>query len=173
MGLFDDILEEEGMVEPPPQKQNAIRKGGLFDDILEEEGMLAEEPVVEEPQIDRDYFKPKPLKTEKEKREIGTIEGISNAAKNAFDSSRQAMDVVGGVTPEEAQNISKIEFDKKARKLAPGYDEYQKAEGTDAVWAFAKNPIEVTSNIIAEGLAGSLPALGAGLVTGGEVILVS
>ena len=99
--------------------------------------------------------------------EIGTIEGIANAARNAFDSSRQAMDVVGGVTPEEAQNIAKIEFDKKSRKLAPGYDEYQKAEGWDAAWAFAKNPIEVTSNIIAEGLAGSLPALGAGLAAGG------
>ena len=115
----------------------------------------------------RDRFAPRPLITEKEEQEIGTLEGISNAAKNAFDSSRQAMDVVGGVTPEEAQNIAKIEFDKKSRKLAPGYDEYQKAEGMDAVWAFAKNPIEVTSNIIAEGLAGSLPALGAGLVTGG------
>jgi hypothetical protein len=115
----------------------------------------------------RDRFAPRPLITEKEEQEIGTLEGISNAAKNAFDSSRQAMDVVGGVTPEEAKNIAKIEFDKKSRKLAPGYDEYQKAEGMDAVWAFAKNPIEVTSNIIAEGLAGSLPALGAGLVTGG------
>ena len=111
MGLFDDILEEEGMVEPPPQKQSAIRKGGLFDDILEEEGMLAED----QSQFDADYFRPKPLRTEKEKQEIGTIEGITNAAKNAFDSSRQAMDVVGGVTPEEAQNIAKIEFNKKSK----------------------------------------------------------
>jgi hypothetical protein len=125
------------------------------------------ETTEDQSQFDVDYFKPKPLRSEKKKQEIGTFEGIANAAKNAFDSSRQAMDVVGGVTPEEAQNISKIEFDKKARKLAPGYDEYQKAEGWDAAFAFAKNPIEVTSNIIAEGLAGSLPALGAGLAAGG------
>jgi len=100
-------------------------------------------------------------------KEIGTLEGIANAAKNAFDSSRQALDIIGGVTPEEAKNIAKIEYDKESRKLAPGYDEYLKAEGTDAVWAFLKNPIEVTSNIVAEGLAGSLPALGAGLASGG------
>ena len=78
------------------------------------------EDTEDQSQFDADYFRPKPLRTEKEKQEIGTIEGITNAAKNAFDSSRQAMDVVGGVSPEEAQNIAKIEFDKKSRKLAPG-----------------------------------------------------
>ena len=156
MGLFDDLLEEDNI-------QTTPKRNGLFDDLLEED-----EDIVGQKQVPtNDFFAPRPLKTEQEEKEIGTLEGISNAAKNAFDSSRQAMDVVGGVTPEEAKNIAKIEFDKKSRKLAPGYDEYQKAEGMDAVWAFAKNPIEVTSNIIAEGLAGSLPALGAGLVTGG------
>jgi len=155
MGLFDDLLEEDNI-------QTAPKRNGLFDDLLEEDDLASnQQPVVD------NYFTPRPLKTQQEEREIGTFEGITNAAKNAFDSSRQAMDVVGGVTPEEAQNIAKIEFDKKSRKLAPGYDEYQKAEGMDAVLAFAKNPIEVTSNIVAEGLAGSLPALGAGLVTGG------
>jgi hypothetical protein len=155
MGLFDDLLEEDN-IQTTPKRQ------GLFDDLLEEDDLTSnQQPVVD------DYFTPRPLKTQQEEREIGTFEGISNAAKNAFDSSRQAMDVVGGVTPEEAQNIAKIEFDKKSRKLAPGYDEYQKAEGWDAAFAFAKNPIEVTSNIIAEGLAGSLPALGAGLAAGG------
>jgi len=155
MGLFDDLLEEDNI-------QTTPKRNGLFDDLLEEDDLTSnQQPVVD------NYFTPRPLKTQQEEREIGTFEGITNAAKNAFDSSRQAMDVVGGVTPEEAQNIAKIEFDKKSRKLAPGYDEYQKAEGMDAVWAFAKNPIEVTSNIIAEGLAGSLPALGAGLAAGG------
>jgi site-specific DNA-cytosine methylase len=155
MGLFDDLLEEDN-IQTTPKRQ------GLFDDLLEDDDLTpSQQPAVD------DYFTPRPLKTQQEEREIGTLEGISNAARNAFDSSRQAMDVVGGVTPEEAQNIAKIEFDKKSRKFAPGYDEYQKAEGMNAVLAFAKNPIEVTSNIVAEGLAGSLPALGAGLVTGG------
>jgi hypothetical protein len=147
--------EEEDMVLPVTPTKNKIT-------FLDEE-----EDNQAQVQSLRDRFAPRPLVTKQEEREIGTIEGIANAARNAFDSSRQALDVVGGVTPEEAQNIAKIEFDKKSRKTAPGYDEYQKAEGWDAAFAFAKNPIEVTSNIIAEGLAGSLPALGAGLAAGG------
>lgn len=130
----------------------------------------AAQPAVTQPspyKYDPNRFRPKGLVAPKVEQEVGTLEGIANAARNAFDSSRQALDIVGDVTPEEAQNIAKIEFDKQSRKVAPGYDEYQKAEGFDAVLAFAKNPIEVTSNIVAEGLAGSLPALGAGLAAGG------
>jgi hypothetical protein len=155
------FLDEEEDIEPivPPTK----RKITFLDE--EDDEVMQPAPSFIPYQYDKSRFRPK-AKTPEEK-EVGTIEGITNAAKNAFDSSRQAMDVIGGVTPEEAKNISKIEYDKQSRKLAPGYDEYQKAEGMDAVWAFAKNPIEVTSNIIAEGLAGSLPALGAGLAAGG------
>lgn len=160
------FLDEEEDIETivPPTK----RKITFLD---EEDGEFTQTaPSITPYQYDKSRFRPK-AKTPEEK-EIGTLEGITNAAKNAFDSSRQAMDVIGGVTPEEAKNISKIEYDKQSRKLAQGYDEYQKAEGMDAVWAFAKNPIEVTSNIIAEGLAGSLPALGAGLAAGGAGALI-
>lgn len=100
-------------------------------------------------------------------KEVGVFEGISNAARNAFASSQQALAVTGGVTPEEAKEISKIEFEKNARQVSPDYKEYQEAQGFDAVKAFARNPFEVTTNIVAEGLAGSLPALGAGLAAGG------
>jgi hypothetical protein len=117
--------------------------------------------------FDANRFFPKMEEQVKVEKEVGTVEGIVNAAKNAYASSMQALDVVGGVTPEEAKNISRIEYEKEARKVAPDYEAYQKAEGWDAVWAFVTNPIEVTSNIIAEGLAGSIPALGAGLATGG------
>ena len=98
--------------------------------------------------------------------EVGTLQGIANAAANAWDSSQQNLKAVGGVSPEEATEISKIEYDKQARSLAPGYRDYLDAQGLDAVKAFAVNPIEVTTNIVAEGLAGSVPALAAGLTTG-------
>ena len=152
------LLEEE--TESLETNLNLPEKRGRFR-LLEEDDEVTPQAQPKPAKLAPwDTFQPKP-------KEVGTLEGIASAARNAFDSSRQALDVVGGVTPEEAQNIAKIEYDKQSRKIAPGYDEYQRAEGMDAVWAFAKNPIEVTSNIIAEGLAGSLPALGAGLAAGG------
>ena len=99
-------------------------------------------------------------------KNVGTLEGIANAAANAWDSSQQALKAVGGVSPEEAAEISKIEYNKQARSLAPGYRDYLDAQGLDAVKAFAVNPVEVATNIVAEGLAGSVPALAAGLTTG-------
>ena len=164
------FLDEEEDITPlaPPTKRKIT--------FLDEEDDIAPatpqatQPAVTQPsqyKYDPARFRPKGLVAPKAEQEVGTLEGIANAARNAFDSSRQALDIVGDVTPEEAKNIAKIEFDKQSRKIAPGYDEYQKAEGFDAVLAFAKNPIEVTSNIVAEGLAGSLPALGAGLAAGG------
>ena len=165
------FLDEEEDITPlaPPTK----RKITFLDEEEDETAPAtpqATQPAVTQPsqyKYDPARFRPKGLAAPKAEQEVGTLEGIANAARNAFDSSRQALDIVGDVTPEEAKNIAKIEFDKQSRKIAPGYDEYQKAEGFDAVLAFAKNPIEVTSNIVAEGLAGSLPALGAGLAAGG------
>ena len=103
---------------------------------------------------------------EEPEEEVGTLQGIANTAQNALDSSQQALLAVGGVDEDQAKKISELEYAKQARKAAPGYAEYQKAEGWDAVGAFLKNPVEVTTNIIGEGLAGSLPALGAGLTAG-------
>ena len=103
---------------------------------------------------------------EEPEEEIGTLQGIANSAQNAFDSSKQALLAVGGVDLGGRRIIKKLEYAKQARKAAPGYAEYQKAEGMDAVGAFLKNPVEVTTNIIGEGLAGSLPALGAGVAAG-------
>jgi len=106
------------------------------------------------------------LSKRKLKPEVGVFEGIANAAQNAFASSQQAIKTVGGVTPEEAKEISKLEFEKKAREVSPDYKAYQDAEGMDAVKAFVTNPFEVTTNIVAEGLSGNLPALGTGLAAG-------
>jgi hypothetical protein len=110
---------------------------------------------------------PKPIEKPPVVESIGQLQGITNAAMNAFDASRQSMAVAGGVSPEEAEEISRLEYQKEARKVAPAYQEYLDAGGMDAVKAFAKNPLEISTNIIAEGLAGSLYSLGAGLVAGG------
>lgn len=111
-------------------------------------------------------FDPSSQFIEEPEEEVGTLQGIANSAQNAFDSSRQALLAVGGVDQDQAEQISKLEYAKQARKVAPDYSEYQKAEGWNAVGAFLKNPVEVTTNIIGEGLAGSLPALGAGVAAG-------
>jgi hypothetical protein len=76
-----------------------------------------------------------------------------------------------GLDENDASQIARIEYNKAARRVAPGYAAYQQAEGWDAVKAFAKNPFEVTANIITEGLAGSWPALAGGLATGGATAL--
>jgi len=139
-----------------------------------------QEPVVQEPQSkirftdSVEQAQPKSRirftdveETQSKIDEVGQIQGIANAAMNAFDASRQSMAVAGGVSPEEAEEISRLEYQKEARKVAPAYQEYLEAQGLDAVKAFAKNPLEITTNIVAEGLAGSLYSLGAGLVAGG------
>lgn len=110
---------------------------------------------------------------EESPKEVGTLQGIANAAQNAFDSARQALMATNGLDANDASEIARIEYNKAARRVAPGYAAYQQAEGWDAAKAFAKNPFEVTANIITEGLAGSWPALAGGLATGGATALVT
>ena len=110
---------------------------------------------------------------EESPKEVGTLQGIANAAQNAFDSARQALMATNGLDANDASEIARIEYNKAARRVAPGYAAYQQAEGWDAAKAFAKNPFEVTANIITEGLAGSWPALASGLATGGTTALVT
>lgn len=110
---------------------------------------------------------------EESPKEVGTLQGIANAAQNAFDSARQALMATNGLDANDASEIARIEYNKAARRVAPGYAAYQQAEGWDAAAAFAKNPFEVTANIITEGLAGSWPALASGLATGGTTALVT
>ena len=110
---------------------------------------------------------------EESPKEVGTLQGIANAAQNAFDSARQALMATNGLDANDASEIARIEYNKAARRVAPGYAAYQQAEGWDAAAAFAKNPFEVTANIITEGLAGSWPALAGGLATGGTTALVT
>jgi hypothetical protein len=106
-------------------------------------------------------------------KEVGTLQGIANAAQNAFDSTRQALMATDGLDENDAAQIARIEYNKAARRVAPGYAAYQQAEGWDAVKAFAKNPFEVSANIITEGLAGSWPALASGLATGATTAAVA
>jgi hypothetical protein len=110
---------------------------------------------------------------EESPKEVGTLQGIANAAQNAFDSARQALMATDGLDENDASQIARIEYNKAARRVAPGYAAYQQAEGWDAAKAFAKNPFEVTANIITEGLAGSWPALASGLATGATTALAT
>jgi hypothetical protein len=110
---------------------------------------------------------------EESPKEVGTLQGIANAAQNAFDSARQALMATDGLDENDASQIARIEYNKAARRVAPGYAAYQQAEGWDAVKAFAKNPFEVSANIITEGLAGSWPALASGLATGATTAAVA
>ncbi len=142
MGLFDDLLEDDSELD----SQSGINNINQLNNFSQKKRVGLFDDLLEE--------------------EVGTLQGIANSAQNAFDSSKQALLAVGGVDQDQAEQISKLEYAKQARKTAPGYAEYQKAEGMDAVGAFLKNPVEVTTNIIGEGLAGSLPALGAGVATG-------
>jgi hypothetical protein len=168
---FTDEVEEP-TVEKAPTELGAI--------LPVEPAQAEAQPIVQEPESKirfTETSEDQPLKsrirftdtedTQSRIDEIGQIQGIANAAMNAFDASRQSMAVAGGVSPEEAEEISRLEYQKEARKVAPAYQEYLDAGGMDAVKAFAKNPLEISTNIIAEGLAGSLYSLGAGLVAGG------
>ena len=110
---------------------------------------------------------------EESPKEVGSLQGIANAAQNAFDSARQALMATDGLDENDASQIARIEYNKAARRVAPGYAAYQQAEGWDAAKAFAKNPFEVTANIITEGLAGSWPALAGGLATGATTALAT
>jgi hypothetical protein len=110
---------------------------------------------------------------EESPKEVGTLQGIANAAQNAFDSTRQALMATDGLDENDAAQLARIEYNKAARRVAPGYAAYQQAEGWDAVKAFAKNPFEVSANIITEGLAGSWPALAGGLATGATTAAVA
>ena len=110
---------------------------------------------------------------EESPKEVGTLQGIANAAQNAFDSTRQALMATDGLDENDAAQLARIEYNKAARRVAPGYAAYQQAEGWDAVKAFAKNPFEVSANIITEGLAGSWPALASGLATGATTAAVA
>jgi hypothetical protein len=80
---------------------------------------------------------------EESPKEVGTLQGIANAAQNAFDSARQALMATDGLDENDAAQLARIEYNKAARRVAPGYAAYQQAEGWDAVKAFAKNPFEV------------------------------
>lgn len=93
----------------------------------------------------------------------GTVRGLVNTAKTAFQRTRQAMNTIGGV---DAEDVASLERDIQARPASVPWGDWQRTTGKDAVKVFLRDPIEITANIIASGFAGSLPAIGAGLVGG-------
>lgn len=96
----------------------------------------------------------------------GTFGGIANTAKNAFDRSRQALNVAGGIGETDAEDIAEAELRIQGRPAAPAWEDWQRTEGMEAVKTFLRDPVEIVSNIVASGLAGSLPALAGGFGAG-------
>lgn len=66
---------------------------------------------------------------------------------------------------ELAEKIAVRERELRAIEQAPAMERWNLAKGRDAVKVFVRDPVEITSNIIVQGLAGSLPAVG-GAVAG-------
>ena len=64
-------------------------------------------------------------------KEVGTLKGIANAAQNAFDSARQALMATDGLDENDASQIARIEYNKAARRVAPGYAAYQQARSEE------------------------------------------
>lgn len=96
----------------------------------------------------------------------GTIGGLVNTGKNAFDRSRQAFSAIGGIGDGAAENIAEAERRIQGRASSVPWEDWQKSDGLDALKVFARDPVEILSNIVVSGFTGSLPAL-AGGVTGG------
>jgi hypothetical protein len=102
----------------------------------------------------------------RENNSPGTIGGLVNTAKSAFDRSRQALNVAGGIDEADAQDIAAAEQRIQERPSSVPWEDWQRTEGNEALKVFLQDPIEITSNIIASGLAGSLPSIGGGLSAG-------
>lgn len=96
----------------------------------------------------------------------GAIQGIFNTGKSAFDSSVQAKNVIGTPDAVDAQDIADRELAIRNRPSSVPWEDWQRTKGAEAFKTFLRDPIEITSNIVAAGLAGSLPALGGGLAGG-------
>ena len=99
-------------------------------------------------------------------RDPGQMEGIVNSAKNAWDSSMQGLQVLGGVSDEDAQDIADREKAIRERPTNMVWENWQRAKGLDAFKTFLRDPAEITSNIVASGFAGSAPGMIGGMAGG-------
>jgi hypothetical protein len=52
-------------------------------------------------------------------KDVGTIQGIVNAAQNAWDGARQSLMASNGLDENDASELARLEFQKSARKSAP------------------------------------------------------
>lgn len=99
----------------------------------------------------------------------GTFRGLFNTAKSAFDRTVQAKNVVvDGLGEVDAADIAQRERAIQDRPSSVPWQDWTNPNitGLDAAKVFARDPIEILSNIVVSGFAGSLPALGAGLAGG-------
>lgn len=99
-------------------------------------------------------------------RDPGQAGGVVNSAKNAWDSSVQALNVLGGVSDQDAEDIAGREKAIRDRPTNLVWENWQRSSGLDAFKTFLSDPFEITSNIVASGLAGSAPGMVGGVAGG-------
>jgi hypothetical protein len=146
-------LAEQGVVDPRSDDEITLSLGELA--RLENPGLLEANP-----EFAADY------QAIREARAPKTIEGIKNTAATAWDRSAQALNAIGGIDTEDAAQIAQREAQIRGRASSVPWEDWQRAEGAEAVKVFLRDPVEITSNIVVSGLAGSVPALAGGLAAG-------
>src|ERR1051325_12054406 len=62
----------------------------------------------------------------------GTIGGIVNTTKSAFDRSRQALNVAGGIDETDAEDIASAERRIQGRPSSIPWEDWQRSTGTEA-----------------------------------------
>lgn len=88
-------------------------------------------------------------------------------AERALTTAAQLRERAGGMQESAGGQLQgAAEQLKKAGGIRSSkvYEDYQKATGAEALLQFFKNPVEIASNIAAEGAAGSIPTIAAGAV---------
>ena len=96
----------------------------------------------------------------------GTMGGLVNTAKTAFQRTQQALQTVGGIDESDAASIAEKERQTAERRSSVPWENWQRASGSEAAKVFLKDPVEILSNIVTSGFAGSIPSIAGGLAGG-------
>jgi hypothetical protein len=186
MGLFDDLLEEEGLLQRPTTRQPRKRRSGLFDDLLEEEGLLEATPTP----TPKPLAQPRRLPWEKEEKEgfwrqaadipVGLGKGAAQGVRMFTDilgadnpvsqSIRGVEDYLGNLMSAQAKN-DQAEI---ARIMEEAQDKGVLDQVMAAVKAFSVAPVDLTvqalgtmAPIIVGGLAANTAKLAVTGIRGG------
>lgn len=106
-------------------------------------------------------------------RDDGVVANAWTAAKRGFAAGRQQLNVLEGpADPTNAQDIADAELTKVRNPASKEMRDFTEADGfVNSATAFLRNPVKLTTEIVAESLAQSIPALAGSMVgaaVGGE-----